>query len=303
MCSFLNMIVGAGVGMMQARLQNAQNDAQYTLDSAKTEAANMLSKDSADNNNMIREAGNAFLAAQAALSNTQRSIGNQNRAIAIGSQTNAQAVNMVRAQEAMTRGSVEQQIAAAGALGAMRVEAAARGTGGTSADIMRATMQTTTSRLTSMQAMKGAQMSFDQVMAAAGLRSNLITSQDYGQTVAGMNYQKDIPQTFIAPEKMPDITAAQGAAMGAVGGGAFSMFRNMGGGSVGGSGGVGQTPGFSSQSILQGVSSFADSWGAGDGGSAFGGSSSYSGRNEFGFTLGGSGGGSSSNNSFNFALD
>ncbi|WP_253727873.1 hypothetical protein [Burkholderia thailandensis] len=70
MCALFQMIAGAGVGMMQARLQNAQNDAQYTLDSAKTEAANMLSKDSADNNNMIREAGNAFLAAQAALSNT-----------------------------------------------------------------------------------------------------------------------------------------------------------------------------------------------------------------------------------------
>ncbi|KVD50603.1 hypothetical protein [Burkholderia ubonensis] len=301
MCSFLNMIVGAGVGMMQARIQNAQNDAQYKVDSAKTEAANMLSKDSADNNNMIREAGNAFLAAQAALSNTQRSISNQNRAIAIGAQTNAQAMNMARAQEAMTRGSVEQQIAAAGALGAMRVEAAARGAGGTSADIMRATMQTTTSRLTTMQATKGAQMSFDQVMASAGLRSNLITSQDYGQTVAGMNYQKDIPQTFIAPEKMPDITAAQGAAMGAIGSGAFSMFRNMGGGSVGG-GGVGQTPGYSSQSVLQGVNSFGDSWGAGGGGSAFGGGGSYGGRNEYGFTLGNSQGAGSSN-SFNFALE
>ncbi|WP_231892023.1 hypothetical protein [Burkholderia sp. MSMB1589WGS] len=302
MCALFQMIAGAGVGMMQARLQNAQNDAQYRLDSAKTEAANMLSKDSADNNNMIRDAGNAFLAAQAALSNTQRSIGNQNRAIAIGSQTNAQAVNMARAQEAMTRGSVEQQIAAAGQLGALRADAAARGVGGTSADIMRATMQTTTSRLTTMQSTKGAQMSFDQVMVAAGLRSNLITSQDYGQTVAGMNYQKDIPQTFLAPEKSPDITATQGALMGAAGGAGFQQFRNSGGGSVGGNGGVGQTPGFSSQSILQGVSSFADSWGAGNGGSAFG-SSSYSGRNDFGFTLGGSGGGSSSNNSFNFALD
>ncbi|MBP0714516.1 hypothetical protein ABXK61_14490 [Burkholderia sola] len=298
MCQLFGMIAGAGVGMMQARLQNAQNDAQYTLDSAKTEAANMLSKDSADNNNMIREAGNAFLAAQAALSNTQRSIGNQNRAIAIGSQTNAQVVNMARATEAMTRGSLEQQIAAAAQLGAMRADSAARGVGGTSADIMRATMQTTTSRLTAMQATKGAQMSFDQVMAAAGLRSNLITSQDYGQTVASMNYQKDIPQTFIAPEKMPDITAAQGAAMGAVGGMGFQQFRNSGGGSVGGySGGVGNTANYASQAILNGVNSFSGSWGAGSTGGT-------SGNNAYGFTIdGGSGGNSSSTNSFNFMLD
>ena len=298
MCQLFGMIAGAGVGMMQARLQNAQNDAQYTLDSAKTEAANMLSKDSADNNNMIREAGNAFLAAQAALSNTQRSIGNQNRAIAIGSQTNAQVVNMARATEAMTRGSLEQQIAAAAQLGAMRADSAARGVGGTSADIMRATMQTTTSRLTAMQATKGAQMSFDQVMAAVGLRSNLITSQDYGQTVASMNYQKDIPQTFMAPEKMPDITAAQGAAMGAVGGMGFQQFRNSGGGSVGGySGGVGNTANYASQAILNGVNSFSGSWGAGSTGGT-------SGNNAYGFTIdGGSGGNSSSTNSFNFVLD
>lgn len=298
MCALFQMIAGAGVGMMQARLQNAQNDAQYTLDSAKTEAANMLSKDSADNNNMIREAGNAFLAAQAALSNTQRSIGNQNRAIAIGSQTNAEAVNMARAQEAMTRGSVEQQIAAAGQLGALRADAAARGVGGTSADIMRATMQTTTSRLTSMQATKGAQMSFDQVMAAAGLRSNLITSQDYGQTVAGMNYQKDIAQTFLAPEKSPDITPAQGALMGAAGGAGFQQFRNTGGGSVGGfSGSVGNTANYASQSILNGVSSFSGAWGSG--------SSDTSGNHAYGFTVGGagSGGNASGNNSFNFRLD
>ncbi|AOJ68307.1 MULTISPECIES: hypothetical protein [Burkholderia] len=298
MCALFQMIAGAGVGMMQARIQNAQNDAQYKVDSAKTEAANMLSKDSADNNNMIREAGNAFLAAQAALSNTQRSIGNQNRAIAIGSQTNAEAVNMARATDAMVRGSVEQQIAAAGQLGALRADAAASGVGGTSADIMRATMQTTTSRLTTMQATKGAQMSFDQVMAAAGLRSNLITSQDYGQTVAGMNYQKDIAQTFLAPEKSPDITPAQGALMGAAGGAGFQQFRNTGGGSVGGfSGSVGNTANYASQSILGGVSSFSGAWG--------GGSSGTSGNNAYGFTVGGgdSGGNARGNNSFNFRLD
>ncbi|WP_244110375.1 hypothetical protein [Burkholderia cenocepacia] len=298
MCQLFGMIAGAGVGMMQARLQNAQNDAQYTVDTAKTTASNLLSKSSAENNNMIRDANNEFLAAQAALSNTQRAIGNQNRAIAIGAQTNAQAVNMARATEAMTRGSLEQQIAAAAQLGAMRADSAARGVGGTSADIMRATMQTTTSRLTSMQAMKGAQMSFDQVMAAAGLRSNLITSQDYGQTVAGMNYQKDIPQTFIAPEKMPDITAAQGAAMGAVGGMGFQQFRNSGGGSVGGySGGVGNTANYASHAILNGVNSFSGSWGAGNTGGT-------SGNNAYGFTVdAGSGGNSSSTNSFNFMLD
>ncbi|WP_420210829.1 hypothetical protein ACN8ZM_06890 [Burkholderia aenigmatica] len=84
-------------------------------------------------------------------------------------------------------------------------------------------------------------MSFDQVMAAAGMRSNLITSQDYGQAVAAMNYQKDIPQTFIAPVKARDITSLQGAMMGIVGGSGFQQFRNRGGGSVGGSssGGVG----------------------------------------------------------------
>ncbi|HEF4776444.1 TPA: hypothetical protein SAP37_001441 [Burkholderia multivorans] len=297
MCSFLNMIAGAVVGQMQAVIQNAQNEADYRLKSAQTDAANMLSQDSADNNNKIREASNEFLAAQAALSNTQRSISNQNKAISIGAQTNAQVVNMARAQEAMTRGSIEQQISAASALGALRAEAAAKGVGGTSADIMRATMQTTTARLTTMQAIKGAQMSFDQVMAAAGMRSNLITSQDYGATVAAMNYQKSIAQTFIAPERVPDISPTQAALMGAAGGMGFQQFRNSSGGTVG-SLGVGDTPNYSSQSILNGVNSFSDSWSSG----SSGGSGGWGvGNNSFGFTLGGDSG-SSGGTSFNFSL-
>ncbi|NUX98783.1 hypothetical protein G5S42_03295 [Paraburkholderia sp. JPY169] len=258
----------------------------------------MLAKDSADNNNSIREANNTFLAAQASLSNTQRSISNQNKAIAIGAQTNALAVNQGRALDAMVRGNVEQQIAASAALGAMRVEAAAKGVGGTSADIMRKTMQGTNARLTTLQATKGAQMNFDQVMQMAGARSNLITSQDYGTTVASMNYQKDIPQTFIAPMKMPDISMAQAALLGAAGQGLgqFSQSNSQ-PHSVGMNGTVGQTPNYSSQSIMSGVNNIG-SWGSSSG------SSSYSGGgNSYGFTLGGDGSSSSSGgNSFNFSL-
>lgn len=202
---------------MSVTVQNAQNSATYTVQTAQTDAANLLSQDSADNDNAIRKANNSFLAAQASLSNTQRSIGNQNKAIAIGQQTNALAVNQGRAMEAMVRSSVEQQIEASAQLGALRADAAARGVGGTSADIMRKTMQGTNARLTTLQTQKGSQMTFDQVMQQSGMRSNLITSQDYGQTVAAMNYQKDIPTTYITPMKMPEVSMAQAALLGAAG--------------------------------------------------------------------------------------
>lgn len=305
MCQMFGMIAGAVQGSMQAQLQNAQNYGQFTIQTAQADANNTLSQDQADNNNAIREASNSFEAAQASLSNTQRSISNQNRAITLGAQSNTQAMNAARAQDAMMRGDIEQQIAASQQLGAIRADAAARGVGGTSADIMRKTMQGTTARLTTMQTIRGAQMSFDQVMAAAGVRSALITSQDYGQTVANMNYQKSIPQTFLAPMRMPDITPAQGALMGAVGGGGFQQFNqgSMAGGSVGGySGSVGNTPNYSSQSILSGVDSFNSSWGSsgGSGGSNYG-----VGNNSYGFTLdgGSSSSSSSSGGDFNFSLD
>lgn len=305
MCQMFGMIAGAVQGSMQAQLQNAQNYGQFTIQSAQADANNTLSQDQADNNNKIREANNSFEAAQASLSNTQRSISNQNRAIALGAQSNAQAMNAARAQDAMMRGDIEQQIAASQQLGAIRADAAARGVGGTSADIMRKTMQGTTARLTTMQTIRGAQMSFDQVMAAAGVRSALITSQDYGQTVANMNYQKSIPQTFLAPMRMPDITPAQGALMGSVGGGGFQQFNqgSMGGGTVGGgySGTVGNTPNYSSQSIMSGVNSFNSSWGSSSGNS---GSNYGVGNNSYGFTLdGGSGSGSSGSDAFSFSLD
>lgn len=300
MCSFLNMFqtaVGAAAGTMSATTQNAQNAATYTVQTAQTDAANMLSQDSADNNNSIRDANNSFMAAQASLSNTQRSISNQNKAIAIGQQTNSLVVNQARAQEAMTRGNVETQIAAAQQLGALRADAAARGVGGTSADIMRSTMQGTNARLTTLQAQKGSQMTFDQVMQQSGMRSNLITSQDYGQTVAAMSYQKDIPTTYIAPMKMPDVSMAQAALLGAAGQGLQQFSQsNYASQSVGGS--VGSTPNFTSNAIMNGVNSIGD-WGSTSG------SSSYSGGgNSFGFTLGDSGGSSSSgsSNSFNFSL-
>ncbi|MFC5427557.1 hypothetical protein ACFPTO_01840 [Paraburkholderia denitrificans] len=300
MGQFATMIVGATAGVMNATIQNAQNAATYTAQTAQTDAANVLSEDQADNSNSIRESNNSFLATQAALSNAQRSITNQNKAIAIGQQTDALAVNQSRAMEAMTRGNVEQQLSAAAQLGALRVESAAKGVGGTSADIMRSTMQGTTARLTTMQAQKGSQMTFDQVMQMSGMRSNLITSQDYGQTVAAMDYAKAIPQTFIAPMRMPDVSMAQAALLGAAGQGLgqFSQSNGGSGTTVGSTGGVGSTQNYASQSIMSGVNSIG-SWGSDAGNSSYSG-----GGNSYGFSMGDSGSSSSGgmNNSFNFSL-
>lgn len=306
MCSFLNMIAGAASGVYQGTIQNAQNNAQYTVQMAQTDANNLLAQDSADNNNTIRAASNDFVAAQAALSNTQRSISNQNKSGAIGAQWNATVTNQGRIMDQMVRGNVESGIAAAAELGAVRAEQAVRGVGGSSADIMRSTMKQTQARAQNMRNTAVKQTSFDQIMAQSGIRSNLITSQDYGQTVAQLNLQTSIPQTYIAPAKSPDLTYAQMMLMGAAGGGGFQQFSNNSGnrgGVVGsdnsnGSGSVGQTSGFSSNSVLNGVSEY-DSYG----------SSNAGGGNSYGFStgndwnLGGSGSsGSTNSNEFNFSL-
>jgi hypothetical protein len=304
MCSFLNLVqgaVGAASGVYQGVIQNATNVATYTVQSAQTDASNLLAQSQADNDNLIRDANNVFVAAQASLTNTQRSIGNQQRATALGTQYNAQQTNMARATEAMVRGDVEQQIAAAGALGAMRADAAARGVGGSSAEIMRSTMKGTQGPMITGQQSRMQQISFDGVMQAAGLRSNLITSQDYGTTVAAMTYQKSIPTTYITPMKIPDLTFTQMALMGAAGGGGFQQFSqknnssfSVGGYNGNGSGGVGQTSGYSSNAVINGVNSVGSDWT----------SSNAGGGNSWGFTLGGDSSGSSGSGSesFNFSL-
>ena len=298
MCQWMQMIAGAASGVYQGVIQNAQNNATYTVQSAQTDAANLLSQDQADNDNTIREANNEFVAAQAALMNTQRAIGNQQRANTLGAQYATQQTNAARAMDAMTRGSLEQQIAAAGALGAMRADAAACGVGGSSADIMRSTMKGTQGRMITGQQTQAKQISFDAAMTAAGLRSNLVTSQDYGQTVAAMNYQKSIPMTYITPMKMPDLTFEQMELMGSAGGGGFQQFSqknnssfSVGGYNGNGSGGVGQTSGYSSNAVINGVNSVGSDWT----------SSNAGGGNPWGFTLGGDSG-SSSGDSFNFSL-
>jgi hypothetical protein len=304
------MIAGAASGVYQGTIQNAQNKAQYTVQMAQTDSANLLAQDQADNNNAIRKAGNEFIAAQAALSNTQRSISNQNKADAIGQQFNATVTNQGRIMDQMVRGNVEQGIAAAAELGAVRAEQAARGVGGSSADIMRSTMKQTQARAQVMRDSAVKQTTFDQIMARSGIRSNLITSQDYGQTVAQLNQQAAIPQTYIAPAKAPDLTYAQMMLMGAAGGGGFQQFSNNSGnrgGTVGfdnsnGSGGVGQTSNFSSNSILNGVSSVGDDWSRGNassGGSEF----KFDSGSSNDWNLGGGGNsGSTNSNDFNFSL-
>ncbi|MDR5779161.1 hypothetical protein QCE63_06925 [Caballeronia sp. LZ065] len=309
MCQFVQMIAGAVSGVYQGTILNAQNNAQNTVDTAKTDAANLLSQDQADNANKLRQAGNGFAAAQANLANTQRSIGNSTRAAAAGSAWNTAQVNQARVLDSMIRGNVEQQIQAAQALGAINADNAARGVGGTSSEMMRAAMKGRNARLGVNQATKTQQVSFDAAMQNSGLRSNLIMSQDYGETVANMNYQAAIPTTYIAPAKSPDLTAAQMALMGAAGGGGFSQFRN-GGGSTGvsiggsdnsnGSGTVGQTQNYSSNAIINGVNSVGDTWT----------STNASGGNKYGFSSGSSssdwnlGGSDNSSNDggFNFTL-
>jgi len=306
-CSFLNMIAGAAAGQFQANIQNAQNYAQYTIDSAKTDAANLLSQDQADNANTLRNANNAFLAAQASLSNTQRSISNMQKTQAAGDRWNTTVTNQNRALDAMVRGNLEQQISAAATLGAVRADAAARGVGGSSADIVRAAVAGRNARLIVGQKTQMAQTTFDDVMVQSGLRSNLIEAPDYGNTVAQLNYQAAIPTTYFKPMRQADLSDAQAQLLGAAGGGGFQQFRQGGLGSGGGGlsysqnqdGTVGFSSDYSSQSILDGVDSVNAGWGnASGGGNTYGFDSGMNSGSGSDWNLGGGG-----SNSFNFTLD
>ncbi|MFM0131767.1 hypothetical protein [Paraburkholderia sediminicola] len=291
----------AATGMAKAELQNATNAANYTLDKANVDASNLLATTNADNANMLRYAGNGFLIAQANLANTQRSIGNNQKADAIGSQYGNQQTNIQRQFDSMNRGSLEQQINNAATLGAMQADASARGVGGGSAAIMRNTMLQTQGRQRTQQADKQASMTFDAHLASVGIMRNMVFSQDQSQTVANLDYGVNIAQTQLEPMK-PISTDPSDAAIQGMFGVDLSQFvtkttKSSSSGQP--AGGVGDTSGYSSQAILNGVNSVGSNWS---------GSNNWGvGGNDYGFKadVGGETNGffASSGSDFKFTLD
>jgi hypothetical protein len=268
----IQMGMQAAGGAAKAELQNATNAANYTIDKANVGASNLLATTNANNANMLRYAGNGFLIAQANLANTQRSIGNNQKADAIGAQYGNQQTNIQRQFDSMNRGSLEQQINNAATLGAMQADASARGVGGSSAAIMRETMLQTQGRQRTQQADKTASMTFDAHLASVGIMRNMVFSQDQSQSVANLDYGVNIAQTQIEPMKPIATDPGDAAIQGMFGVDVGSIMSGLHGGSTVGNGIGSVTAGSGASAVLSGVQgigsggwSSSNNWGVGSG--------------------------------------
>ncbi|BAG70393.1 internal virion protein [Ralstonia phage RSB1] len=239
--------IGAVMSMANAQAQKeeqaAQQYAQKTIDQAKADAANTVNAANDAGKNAIRGATNEFEAAQAALSTTTRSIGNQQKLRAYGEQYNALQTSIMRQNDMMIRGRLTDQLQAASNLGALRADAAARGVGGSSADIMRSVAALNFGSKETLHQEQRANMSYDQALQRAGMIRTAILSQDlsvdlpsldYGfsstpQQTAGTYFQSSngVKQAIISG--LPALAQAAGAIGSAfTGGGDTSSFYNAG---------------------------------------------------------------------------
>lgn len=247
---------------MDAYVNKAWSDAQGMIDNANTTSQNLINQTNADAANQVRAANNAFVAAQASLSNLTRSLSNQRKLDANADQENALTMNLVRLQDNAVQGSLDQQLKAAEQLGAVRAAAAANGVGGTTASMLQKTMALTAARQKEITDQNFKYQTYDILQQKAGLAYNTIASLDEGQTFAPIDYNINVAPLVQSPLRAGQFATSVvgqawlGAANGAMG--SFNLKSSFGSsGSDIGSGTIGNTPGYSSAGVLFGPTTFS----------------------------------------------
>lgn len=254
-------IAGFANTWLTAYAQKAADDAQKTIDDANTYSQNTVNQANADAANAVRNANNGFAAAQAALSNLTRSIGNQAKLEAGGKAEDAVTTNILRLQEQATKGSLESQLRSAEQLGAVRAAAAAAGVGGSTARMLQNTMALTAARAQTTTDENTQYQTYDMLQQRAGLVSNKIMSLDEGQTFATIDYNTNVAPLVQSPLRAGQFSnsvmsqAWLGAANGAMGN--LNLQSNTGPKQdMGAAGTIGNTSGFSSAGTLFGPTTF-----------------------------------------------
>jgi len=209
--------VAAGTQLVTSLLGNrAQKDAVRAQ--RKVDATNAAAS------NAVRRAGNGFSAAQAGLSNLMRSLTNQGNLREAGESVNALNTNLARLQDQATTGSLNQQIAAAEQLGAVRAQAAASGAGGTSSAMLHQTLQLAQARADTTREQNQQYQTYDMLAQRAGLISNMALAVDSGQSFANIDYGVDLaPYRAMPGNGLGDFLANGGmAALGNLAGSLFT---------------------------------------------------------------------------------
>lgn len=207
----LSMLSGMGQASQQARLRQAQADAEHIIGDANTYAQNLQRQTQVASANTQRLINNGMSAVNASVQNKQRSMGNQLRLTQLGNKSNDLQVNMARTADRMVRGSVEQRISAAEQMGALVASNAGRGGGSAAAMASALNIQQSRARAYAEQDEK--EQTYDMKVQAAGLVSDMYLSLDLNQSMAQIDYAQDVFTPSIPPIVPGDFGPSVGQAV------------------------------------------------------------------------------------------
>lgn len=222
-------VMQIGQGYMAELTRDTLEKGQRAITRANTASTNLVNQANADAANMLRSANNSFAAAQATLQNTLRSLGNREKMRAYGQQYNALETNQARVIDGMVRGKLSARLRGAAALGALRADAAARGVGGTSGELMRSVLSLQTGAALTTAEDNEKYVQFDTLLQKQGLIRTAVNSQDLGQSLPNLDYGINIAPIALNPITQLDY---QGSAMsraitGWLGGGGASTLSGL----------------------------------------------------------------------------
>lgn len=199
MGSLVQMGVNFVTGYRRGELQNAMNDAEKTVGMAQLDANRITAEANAAAQDALKGANNTLMAARVALSNFSRSADNQAKLDTAGNRYNASVVTEARLGDARANNTLEMSLRSAEQQGAITAAAAANGVGGTSANMLHAALASASARTQARNDTKFQQTTYDMLMQRAGLMAGAIKSLDEGQTFAPLDVTKTIVPTVVSP--------------------------------------------------------------------------------------------------------
>lgn len=170
-------IASIGMSLLGGAASRSAAKIQAKLDKAQADAANI-----------VREGKNIENAAKASFAGFMSGL-NNNRALDSAARAEAAAkTNAGRLADALTRGSVEDQIANAEQAGAYAASLAMNGAGGGSATAISRSLQLKQQRQAFMVKERGRLMQYDQLLQTAGIMPQAVAGMDIGTYSAAPNY-------------------------------------------------------------------------------------------------------------------
>lgn len=170
-------VASLGLGLLQGWASRSAQKVQNMLADAEAKASNT-----------VREGLNQENAAKASFGGFMASLNNKRALEATGrAEANARQ-NLGRLTEALTRGSIEDQIANSEAAGAYAASVAMNGVGGASVDAIAQAQRLKAQRQSYFTKERGKQLTFDQLQQISGMIPQTYAGLDIGTYAAPIDY-------------------------------------------------------------------------------------------------------------------